>query len=100
MRVFLVAVQDARGDPTAFPRLLEEDDRFQETYPYIDGKVWLVAAKSRTVTTGDIVDVLTRDDEKERPSPLVLVIEVDEYNGVAEPALWQKLRAWERISDG
>lgn len=100
MRVFLVAVQDARGDPTAVLRALDEDDRFQETYPYIEGKVWLVAAKSRTVTTGDIVDAIAPDEDSGRTWPLVLVVEVNEYNGVANPALWQKLRAWERTNDG
>ena len=95
MRSFLVAIKDPAGDPDALLRKLDKEI-FPDTYEYIKGKVWLVAARMRTATCGDLLEALAPEEMlDEGPWPLLFVSEIGQYNGIADPTLWQKLEAWE-----
>lgn len=94
MRFFMVALKDARdGGPKQLMQQLDKG-RFPDTFEFMKNRVWLVAAASTTTTVSDLVDALAPDD-KEEDWPTLFVAKADEYNGVADGNLWEKIRAWE-----
>ena len=100
MHTFLVALKDGGdADPEDIMGRLDKE-RFPETYSFMDSTVWFVAAKSPTATAADISEQLAPGEDEIAGWPVFVVLKLREYHGVADPALWDKLEAWARASDG
>lgn len=115
MKSFLVAVKDDRGRPDMVRNVITE--RFKDCYEFVEGRVWLVAAERPTTTAADITRMFTGEDPQPYPLaapepqdaasvseatepresylPLLFVVKVQEYHGLADRGLWDKLMVWE-----
>ena len=91
MNCYLVVWPPENGDPTVLT------EAFPEHHAVLEGTVYMVAAEQRTCA--EVCEVLgfgngAKGNGADRSG---VVIKVDNYYGLFDRALWEKMNAWQAM---